>query len=249
MNIIHKLAPRLADGASIALNVGTDSFHKNMPARQTHIERLVIAMEDAGFWLVDRLVWLSNKAPSPCNYTSIERQMLKSSYEFVLHWTNNPLKLQSNNQRVLLPHSEKHKQFVRSGGTRKAASNSDGAHRKKVGDYSKTDLEKGKLASNSFFIGNRCVQNEAVNRYARELGIPTHGAKMPYRVAEFLVKYLCPVGGLAVDICSGTGALASAAQNNGVHWIAVEQVMEYVKQSFVRFKSLDDEVWFNPLFA
>ncbi|WP_283166058.1 DNA methyltransferase [Vibrio campbellii] len=152
MNIIDKISPRLADGASICLNVGQDSFHKGMPARQTHIERLIIEMEDAGLWLVDRLIWQSNKAPTPYAWTSLNRHMLKASFEFCLHFTNNPLKLQSNNQRVLLPHSDRHKAFVRNGGTRTAAVNSDGAHRKSVGDYSNSDLEKGKLASTRFIL-------------------------------------------------------------------------------------------------
>nr|WP_268968937.1 hypothetical protein [Vibrio anguillarum] len=154
-------------------------------------------MEDAGFWLVDRLIWQSNKAPTPYAWTSLNRYMLKASFEFCLHFTNNPLALQSNNQRVLLPHSQQHRQFVHSGGVRKAAINSDGAHTKNVGDYSRTDLEKGKLASNNLYFANKCAHNETVNRFAREHGLPTHGAKMPYRLAEFLVKYLCPAGGRA----------------------------------------------------
>lgn len=248
MSIMNKIAPRLADGASICLNIGVDSFHPGQPARQTHIERLVIAMEDAGYWLVDRLVWISNKAPTPYAWTSLNRFMLKASYEFCLHWTNNPLKLLSNNQRVLQPHSESFKRFVRSGGTRTAAVNSDGAHRKSVGDYSGADLEKGKLASNSLYFANKCVHNESVNRFARETGLPTHGAKMPYKLAEFLVKYLCPVDGLVLDPFSGSGTTPSACENTGRRWVAIESCLEYCMQSFVRFSSLDD-VWYNPLFV
>ncbi|MBE8572732.1 MULTISPECIES: site-specific DNA-methyltransferase [Vibrio] len=248
MNIIDKISPRLADGASICLNVGQDSFHKGMPARQTHIERLIIEMEDAGFWLVDRLIWQSNKAPTPYAWTSLNRHMLKASFEFCLHFTNNPLKLQSNNQRVLLPHSDRHKAFVRNGGTRTAAVNSDGAHRKSVGDYSNSDLEKGKLASNTLYFANKCKYNEAVNRFAKKHGMPTHGAKMPYRLAEFLVKYLCPAGGLVVDPFGGSGTTSQACEVTGRRWISIEPVLQYIKQSFVRFSSLTDDVWYNPAF-
>lgn len=247
MNIINKISPRLADGASICLNVGQDSFYAGMPARQTHIERLIIQMEDAGFWLVDRLIWQSNKAPTPYAWTSLNRYMLKASFEFCLHFTNNPLALQSNNQRVLLPHSQQHRQFVHSGGVRKAAINSDGAHTKNVGDYSRTDLEKGKLASNNLYFANKCARNETVNRFAREHGLPTHGAKMPYRLAEFLVKYLCPAGGL-VDPFGGSGTTAQACEDTGRRWISIEPVLQYIKQSFVRFSSLGDDVWYNPAF-
>ncbi|WP_390241960.1 DNA methyltransferase [Vibrio sp. R78045] len=248
MGIIEKLTPRLAKGASICLNIGQDSFHKGVPARQTHIERLIIEMEDAGFWLVDRLIWQSNKAPTPYPWTSLNRYMLKASYEFCLHFTNDPLSLKSNNQRVLLPHTEQYKTFVRSGGTRRAAIHSDGAHTKRVGDYSGADLAKGKLASNTLYFANKCTRNETVNLFARENGMPTHGAKMPWKLAEFLVKYLCPVGGLVVDPFGGSGTTASACQETGRNWVSIEPVLEYIRQSFTRFTSLEDDVWFNPEF-
>lgn len=238
----------MADGCSIALNIGQDSFHTQQPTRVTHIERLVITMEDAGFWLVDRLIWESNKAPGPYPWTSKERFMLKNAYEFVLHFTNNPLKLKSSNQRVLLPHTDKHKSFVRRGGTRKAASNSDGAHRKSVGDYAKADLEKGKLASNVLYFPNKCTRNEEVNRYADAIQVARHGAKFPYSLAEFLVKYLCPEGGLVLDPFGGSGTVAAACENTNRRWYSIESVLEYIKQSFIRFKSLGDDVWFNPEF-
>jgi site-specific DNA-methyltransferase (cytosine-N4-specific) len=249
ISVIEPVLPRLADGASIVLNVGQDSFHKGMPARQTHIERLTIAMEDVGLWLVDRLIWTSNKAPTPYAWTSLNRFMLKSSYEFVLHFTNNPLKLMSNNQRVLEPHTETHKKFVLNGGTKRAASNSDGSHIKSVGDYSGSDLSKGKIPTNNLFYGNKCAKNEMVNRYARENNLPVHGAKMPYRLASFLVRYLTAEGDMVADIFGGTGAVASACEENGRGWISIEPVMEYIKQSFVRFTTLTDDIWINPLFS
>lgn len=61
VEVISKILPRLADGASIALNIGQDSFVQGQPARHTHIERLTIALEDdLKLSLVDRIVWLSN---------------------------------------------------------------------------------------------------------------------------------------------------------------------------------------------
>ena len=249
MRVMNAIAPRLSDGASIALNVGTDSFHEKMPARQTHIERLVIAMEDAGFYLVDRLCWNSNKAPTPTQWTSVNRFMLRSSYELVLHFTNNPLKLMTDNQRVLIPHSDAHRRYVLSGGAKRATSHSDGAHRQRVGGFSKTDLSKGKIPTNSFYFANKCVENERVNRAARALGVPTHGAKMPYRLAKFLVEYLCPIGGVALDPFGGTGAIAAACEELNRHWISIEMIRQYILQSFSRFSHLGDDVWFNSDFA
>lgn len=250
VDVVSKILPRLADGASIALNIGQDSFVQGQPARHTHIERLTIALEDdLKLSLVDRIVWLSNKAPGPYAWCSLNRQMLHTGYEFVLLFTNNPLSLKSNNQRVLLPHSKEFQNFVRNGGTKKAAINSDGAHRKSIGDYSQSDLSKGKIATNNLYFSNKCTHNERVNKYAREvLSCPTHGAKFPYKLVEFLVKYLCPEGGLVLDNMSGTGTVGEVCQANNRRFICIEPIIEYIKQSFIRYTSLTDEVWINPAF-
>ncbi|MGD1524188.1 DNA methyltransferase [Vibrio owensii] len=249
MGVMTKIIPRLSDGASIALNVGVDSFIQGMPARHTHIERLVIAMTDLDLYLVDRIVWGSNKAPGPYMWTSENRFLMTNSYEFVLWFTNNPLKLQSNNQRILVPHTEQHKKFVLSGGTKKAAVNSDGAHRKRPGAYSNTDLSKGKLQTNYLYVGNRCVRNEKVNKYARENGLPVHGAKFPYKLAEKLVRFFVPEGAFVVDPFGGTATVGEACEENNRRFAIIEPIFEYVKQSFVRFRTLTDDIWINPLFA
>lgn len=248
MSVINKITPRLSEGASIALNIGTDSFVRGQPARNTHIERLTLAMIDADFYLVDRLIWRSNKSPQPYAWTSLHRFMLRSTYEYVLHFTNDPKKLMSNNQRVLLPHSQKHIEYVQKGGNRRDAIYADGADIKRVGDYSQTDLTKGKLRTNDLYFSNKCIKNELVNKFAREQGLPMHSAKMPFALAEMLITYLCPVGGLVLDPFGGTATTGSAAEKTGRRWISIDPVIDYIKQSFIRFSTLKDDVWFNPDF-
>ncbi len=251
MSIIGRIIPRLADGASIALNIGQDSFHKGSPARHTHIERLTIALEDAGLYLIDRLIWSSNKAPAPYAWASRTRYQLNVGYEFVLWFSNNPLKLRSSNQRVLMPHSEKHKRFVQRGGIQTAAITSDGAYRKSVGDYSKTDLVNGgKIPTNVLYFANKCRSNERVNRYAKEvLGCVTHGAKFPLSLANFLVSFLSRPGDLVLDPFAGTSTVGESCQALNRRFIMIEPILEYVKQSFIRFTGLSQQWWVNPEFA
>lgn len=248
MSVINRITPRLSDGASIALNIGQDSFHQGMPARHTHIERLTIAMEDAGLYLIDRLIWGSNKAPGPYAWVSLNRQQLNVGYEFVLWFSNNPLKLRSSNQRVLTPFSDTHKRFVQSGGSRKAAVSSDGAYRKTVGDYSNTDLDAGgRIPTNYLYFGNKCKYNEQVNRYAREqLKCPTHGAKFPLKLINFLINFLSRPGDLVLDPFAGTSTVGQSCQMLGRSFIMIEPILEYVQQSFIRFASLTKDLWLNP---
>lgn len=248
MGIINRIIPRLSDGASIALNIGQDSFIQGMPARHTHIERLTIAMEDAGLYLVDRLIWGSNKAPGPYAWVSLNRQQLNVGYEFVLWFSNNPLKLRSSNQRVLTPFSESHKKFVKSGGSRSAGVSSDGAYRKSVGDYSKTDIENGgRIPTNYLYFANKCKYNEQVNRYAKErLHCPTHGAKFPLALINFLVNFLSRPGDTVLDPFAGTSTVGQSCQMLGRNFIMIEPILEYVQQSFIRFSSLTKDFWINP---
>lgn len=246
---IELLLPRLARGASIALVVGVDSFKPKRPARTTHIERLVLALTDLNLELVDRYPWISNKSPGPKPWTSSKTVMLHNSYELILHFTNNAEHLMSDNRRVRLPHTESHTKFVRSGGARKSSRSASGNHNKRVGDYSKTDLTKGKIPANNLYFANTCKANRAVHRYCDSVQLPRHPAVMPYKLCKFLVEFLAPPQALVVDPFSGSGGIAAACEETGRNWLAIERVMEYVKGSFVRFKDLADEVYINPLFV
>lgn len=247
MSFMEPIIENLNKGASVVLNVGQDSFIKKLPARQNHIERLIIAMEDAGMYRVDTMIWSSNKPPSPAAWCSNQRYMLHTGYEPILWFSKDPLSLKSNNQRVLQPHSEKHKKFVLSGGINQARIDSDGAHVKRIGAYSKTDLNKGKIPTNHFYFANKCPFNEMVNQYAREvLNVPTHGAKWPVKLVDFLVRLFTEPGDLAVDPFGGTASLGFVCQLLKRKFVVIDNTLEYAMQSVSRFIGITDDLWINP---
>ncbi|EMY6611144.1 DNA methyltransferase [Vibrio harveyi] len=248
INVMKKIKPKLADGASIALQLGQDSFIQGMPARKTHIERLTLMMVDEGFFLCDRMVIETNKPPTPTEWACKKKLLLKAGYDFVLHFSTNPLKLMIDNSRVRIEHKDSYKKFVLSGGSRSTSITSDGAHRQKIGDYSKVDLSKGKIPSNVQYFSNKCKHGELVNRFARSIGVPIHGAKMTYQLAHFLIQYMCPVGKVAYDPFGGTCTVGEASEDLERKWIVSEMIMEYIQQSFIRFRKFGDDVWFNPSF-
>ncbi|BBL92377.1 hypothetical protein VroAM7_50300 (plasmid) [Vibrio rotiferianus] len=248
METISLLLPKLARGASIALVIGIDSFKPNRPARTTHVERLTLAMTDVGLELVDKYSWISNKAPGPIAWTSKRPVMLKNSYETILHFTNDADHLMSDNRRVRLSHTESHKKFVQMGGTKRAAKSASGKHNKRIGDYSRTDLSKGKIMTNAFYFANTCAENRKVHKYCDEMGLPRHPAVLPYKLCETLVQFLCPVGGLVIDPYYGSGAVAQACESTGRNWLAIEKIVEYVKGSFKRFSNHSGDLFINPAF-
>lgn len=241
---LEPVVDKLVRGGSIALNVSNDIFEDKSPARSTYLERLIIALEDRlGLKKMDTMAWISNKAPGPIQWASLKRIQLNTGYEPILWLSNSPLDAFSNNQRVLMPHSESHKRFMESGGQKTAAVNADGNYVKRVGSYG--NVTQGKIPKNVLNLSNYCHSGRMVSQYAKQLGIPPHSAKMPFSVADFLVRFLTEPGQLVVDPFAGTLTTGEAAERNGRSWLCCELTWEYIRQSFVRF----DDVWVNPAFA
>ncbi|OEE37323.1 hypothetical protein A1QO_04245 [Vibrio genomosp. F10 str. ZF-129] len=244
MTVLEPIIKRLGEGASMLLNIGQDCFLEGLCAKKLHIERLTIALVDAGLFLVDRIAWASNKIPSPYFYACKIKKLLLAGYEPCLWLTNNPKALRSDNQRVLLPHSEKHKKYVARGGVKKASHSGDGAHIKSQGDFG--TLSKGKIPTNVVYIPNKCKDNEMVNAYADALGIVRHGAKFPTNLARFFIKLLSREGDFVVDPMAGTLNVGHAAEELNRKWVNIDMVWDYVRQGFIRFEKYD--AYYNPAF-
>lgn len=229
--VIENLAP----GGSICLNLGQDVFLKGTPARSMYIERLVLALHDRfNLHLADRLIWVNgSKPPGPIAWASKKRVHLNVGYEPIIWMTNDPDKLYSNNQRILLPHSEKHLDFIRNGGAKKAAIKSDGAYRLKEGSYS--NLTEGKIQRNTIHMGHSCGVNRAYRKAAIEQGYEPHGATMPYKLAKMLIEFLTVPGQLVVDFMAGSISTGYAAEVSGRPWICVDPVVDYVMGGSSKF--------------
>ncbi len=233
--VIKNLAP----GASICLNLGQDVFLKGTPARSMYIERLILALHDRfGLALMDRAIWWNgSKPPGPIAWASKKRVHLNVAYEPIIWMTNDPMKVFSNNQRILLPHSEKHLDFVRNGGAKKAAIKSDGAYRLKEGSYSK--VTEGKIQRNVISMGHSCSINRAYRKAAIEQGYVPHGATMPYKLAKMLIEFLTAPGQLVVDFMAGSITTGYAAEISGRPWVCVDPVVDYVMGGASKFENFE----------
>lgn len=229
--IVRNLVP----GGVIALNISQDLYEEGMPARSLYRERLMLAMHDKlGLWKVDELVWHKSSAPpGPMQWASRTRQMLNQSWEPVYVLTNDPKRVRTDNRRVLEPHTEKHLRLIERGGEQRECINSDGAYRIRHGSYG--NATEGKIPRNVLSIGHRCSDQIAVKAKARELGLPTHGAPMPLKLADFLVRYVSQPGDLGADPFGGSCTTAKACEINGRRWITTERNLEYLLAASMRF--------------
>lgn len=245
LRCLEPVVRRMLPGASLALNLGVDTFVPASPARSMHVERLMLALHDQlGLHLMDRVVWQNtSKPPGPTQWASLRRMQLNSVYEFVLVFCTDPLRSFADNRRVLGPVSERQAKLVAAGGEKRQAVHSDGAHRIRAGSFGKPTA--GSISKNILRFSHTCASQRQYKRRAREMGLPCHGAPMPLELAKFLVQWLTAPGQLVVDLMAGSMTTALAAEILGRPWIAGELHAEYALGGSTRF----DDVWVNPALA
>lgn len=243
-NMIEPLIDRMAPGGNIALNLGLTHEAKS-PAESIYIERLVIALYDRlGLKKMKQIIWQSNKNPvSSGPYATKYKRTLINVYEPILWFTKDPSASFVDTRVLEEEHTEAHKKFVARGGVKSNREYGDKAYQLRKGDYS--TLNQGRLPKDIWNISNYCHEGRLVNEFAENCKLPKHAAKMPLELAMRVIKLLSRPGKLVFDPCAGTMSIPSACEHLGRSWVACEQFLEYIQQSFVRF--VGDGVYINPL--
>ena len=226
--VLEPLIGQLVQGGSIALNLGTDIFMPGSPARSMYTERLMLALHDRfGLSKMDSIVWsVPNRPPGPIAWASKSRQQLNAGYETVLWMTNDPVRVRSDNRRVLQPHTQRHLKLMAAGGERREASYGDGAHRIRQGSYGQQTA--GSIRKNVITMGHRCAHKQDLVELARAAGLPIHGATMPLALAKLVIEFLTERDDLVADPCAGWLTTGKACEETGRRYILTEQMGEYV---------------------
>lgn len=246
--ICQTLAPvidNLAQDGSLALNVSNDIFENRSPSRSTYLERLVLTLVDEyGLHLMDRWVWHNaSKPPSPIQWASKTRQQLCVAYEPILWFAKDPQKVKSDNRRVLEPHTPRQQALINQGGERRTATYGDGAYRLRPGSFGQATA--GRIPRNVIQQGHRCRWSDLYRREAAALGLPLHGAGMPYAIPEFVIRLLTEEGDVVADPFGGRSMSGRAAESLGRKWICSEMMLEYAVGGSTLFT--DAEGFSSPL--
>lgn len=225
----------LVAGGNIVLSLSNDIFESKSPARSLYLEELTIALRKRlGLFLMERIVWPSNKPPGPVQWASKKRIHLNTGYEPLRWFCNDPINCIADNRRVLEPHTETHKRLIAKGGEQRVAINGDGAYRIRHGSYG--NATAGRIPRNVISISNHCASQRAYKQRARELGLVPHGATMPLELAQRLVRFMTDVDQLVVDPCGGSLTTALAAELEGRRWATTDVVFDYVRGGAERFR-------------
>lgn len=234
---IEPVVKNLVDGGVLTLNVSNDIFMHKSAARSMYRERLVLALHDRlGLQKMDEIPWVNfSKPPGPFQYASKRRVQLNVGWEPIYYFTNNPDKVIADNRRVLQPHSKQHLKLIENGGEKKAAIKSDGSYRIYEGSYS--NQTEGAIPKNVIIAGTSCAENRKYKRDAEALGFQSHGAMMPGKVADKLIKFFTKEGDLVADPFGGSMRTGHSAEKLNRRWLCVEPVIDYVMGGATRFSA------------
>lgn len=234
IDALEPLIKSLVPGGSLALNLSNDIFNPGLPSRSTYLERVVIALEDKGLHLMDRIIWSNpSKPPGPIAWASKSRQQLNVGWEPVLWFTNDPKACFSDNRRVLEPHTERHQRFVAAGGATQEVNYGDGAYRRRAGAFGQAT--EGRIPRNVVTIGHSSSEVTNTRRTNASHGLQAHGALFPLRLAQFLINFLTRPGHLVADPCGGWNTTGLAAELLGRRWITTEKMAQYAAGGAIRF--------------
>lgn len=233
---IEPIVKNLADGGSIVLNVSNDIFESKKPSRSLYVERMVLALNDRlGLSLMDRWPWINlSKPPGPTYWACVNRVQLCSGWEPIFWFTNNPDTVRSNNNRVLVPHSDEHKKLMAKGGDGRERQYGDGAYTLRKKSFSK--VTDGKIPKNVIQRGHQCADSLAARQHAKALGLPIHSAMFPTSIPEFAIDFLTKEDDLVVDLFSGMNKVGLAAERKGRRWLSTEIMLEYIRVQAELFK-------------
>jgi site-specific DNA-methyltransferase (cytosine-N4-specific) len=246
ISILEPIRARMVPGANLALNVTNDTvLKKRFGERSMYLEEMTLAIaKRLDFHLMDRLMWHApDKSPKGYQVTH-KRTHLTSRYEPILWFCTAPEHCLADNRRVLSEYSEYMTRLIANGGESHNRLASDYTANSRKGGFSNDN--GGCIPSNVLSFPTFCNQNRDTLKYARRLGLNTHGALYPQSLASFLIRWLAPNGGMVVDPFGGYSTTGAAAQEVGYRWITSELHWEYVRPALSRFTQCDGFV-VNPL--
>ncbi|WP_205836414.1 site-specific DNA-methyltransferase [Iodobacter violaceini] len=226
---LEPIVKNLIPGASVVLNLSSDIFLSKSPARSLYVERLVLSLHDRlGLFLMDRIPWVNkSKPPGPTYWACVNRVQLTTAYEPIFWFTNDPLKVRSDNRRVLEPHSDRQQRLMAAGGAKRSASYGDGAYKIRPDSFGR--VTEGKIARNVLERGHACSDTKAYREYALNHNLPVHGAMFPTSIPEFFIQFLTEPNDLVVDCFGGTIKTGLAAERLGRRWMSTELIIQYLR--------------------
>jgi site-specific DNA-methyltransferase (cytosine-N4-specific) len=201
---------------------------------------LIKHVDEHGFYLAEEFFWHNpSKLPSPIEWVNKRKLRAKDSVNTVW-WLSKSEWPKADITNVLVPYSERMKMLLKNPSKFYTPKERPSGH----DISSRFGKDNGGAIPPNLLQFSNSESNGCYLRLCKEHGIKPHPARFPVQLPEFFIKFLTTPGDVVVDIFSGSGTTAEAAENLGRKWKTIDVSQEYAMASAFRFMSdkSDDEI-------
>ena len=250
---LGKLAPALVElltpTGSLVMELG-NAWEQGRPVMSLLPLKALIRVLDGGKLNLCQQFVCHNPArlPSPAQWVTIERIRVKDSFTNVW-WMAPSDHPKADNRRVLSEYSPRMKELLQRGsyndGRRPSGfvlsktsflTDNGGAIPPNVLLVDDTGEERSDLpAPENLLVLANTTSTDAYSTHCRDLGYPTHPARMPEGLPEFFIQMLTDEGDLVLDPFGGSNMTGAVAERLKRRWISVEPELDYINGSRGRF--------------
>ena len=227
----HLVYRKLKDTGSFVLDLG-GAYQKGAPVRSLYNFRVPLKFcDELGFFLAEEFFWYNpSKLPSPIEWVNKRKIRAKDAVNTVW-WFSKTEWPKANIKNVLTPYSDRMKKLLEN--PEKYYKPKDRPSGHSISETFSND-NGGAIPSNLLQISNS-ESNSLYLRRCKLLNIQGHPARFPEKLPEFFIKMLTDESDLVVDIFGGSNTTGFVAEKLNRKWISVEQSIEYVASSVLRF--------------
>jgi site-specific DNA-methyltransferase (cytosine-N4-specific) len=231
----HLVFRKLKNTGSFVLDLG-GAYQKGSPVRSLYNFRVPLKFcDELGFFLAEEFFWHNpSKLPSPIEWVNKRKIRVKDSVNTVW-WFSKTEWPKANIKNVLTPYSDRMKKLLEN--PEKYYKPKDRPSGHSISDTFSND-NGGAIPSNLLQIPNS-ESNSLYLRRCKLLNIQGHPARFPEKLPEFFIKMLTDEHDLVVDIFGGSNTTGFIAEKLNRKWVSIEQSIEYVASSVLRFLSDD----------
>jgi len=227
----HLVYRKLKETGSFVLDLG-GAYEKGVPVRSLYNFRVPIKLcDELGFFLAEEFFWHNpSKLPSPTEWVNKRKIRVKDSVNTVW-WFSKTEWPKSNIKNVLTPYSDRMKKLLENPDKYYKPKERPSGH--SISDTFSNN-NGGAIPSNLLQISNS-ESNSLYLRRCKLLNTQGHPARFPEKLPEFFIKMLTDENDLVVDIFGGSNTTGFVAEKLNRKWISIEQSIEYVASSVLRF--------------
>lgn len=229
----HLVFRKLKDTGSFVLDLG-GAYQKGAPVRSLYNFRVPLKFcDELGFFLAEEFFWYNpSKLPSPIEWVNKRKIRVKDAVNTVW-WFSKTEWPKANIKNVLTPYSDRMKKLLENPEKYYRPKDRPSGH--SISETFSND-NGGALPSNLLQISNS-ESNGLYLRRCKLLNIQGHPARFPEKLPEFFIKMLTDEYDLVVDIFGGSNTTGFVAEKLNRKWVSIEQSVEYVASSALRFLS------------